>query len=332
MNGSGNSQQTPETLANSLDFSECEREVLDHTGRLQAQGALLLLDSELIPFACSENWNSLTQRPLNSFDTPYDLSALLGPNPEIQHLPQNWEQQPRSLPIVNAPGGAELLACRRDQVFQLEWLQLTQTVQTELITPDYQDLNEINAYEASQLIADQIRSELGLDRVMIYKFDLDHAGDVIAEARRTDWEPYLGLHYPATDIPQIARQMYLRIRLRSIHDAYLGSVPLLTRKGLKAADIDLTGSSLRSVSPYHLEYLRNMGVRATVSAAIVVNDKLWGLIACHHGSPLCCHKRPDIICSSPQRPWRRLFKLQRLLTTYAMPGPWTRPSASSKSC
>lgn len=267
-----------------LDFSVCEQEILDRTGRLQAQGALLLLQTDsLQPIACSENWNSLTQHPIKDFDQAYALHALID-SADTALDKQIWTAQPQSF---KPPGhlSVELLISQQQDFLQLEWLPLSGEAQAPKL-PNADELMDCNAYEASQRVADRIRRNLGLDRIMIYQFDAENAGDVIAEARRSDWEPYLGLHYPATDIPQIARELYLKIRLRTIHDAYLGPVPLLTKKGLAAQDVDLTSSSLRSVSPYHLEYLRNMGVRATVSVAIVVQGRLWGLIACHHGSPL----------------------------------------------
>lgn len=266
-----------------LDFSQCEAETLDRTGLIQANGAVLILDyPSLRPQACSANWNSLTEAPVRSFGEPFALAELLAPGQD----PASWDAEARVVQTARKDAGrfSQLIAKRWENRLQFEWLQLTSPAQDETFTrPAFESLNY---YEAGQRVSDYLRESLGLDRVMIYKFDKDHAGDVIAESRRSDWEPYIGLHYPATDIPQIARQLYLSCRLRCIHDTTLASVPLLTAAGLRPDAIDLTPCSLRSVSPYHLEYLRNMGVRATVSAAIVVEGQLWGLIACHHGAPL----------------------------------------------
>ncbi|MFA0924363.1 bacteriophytochrome BphP [Xanthomonas fragariae] len=140
--------------------------------------------------------------------------------------------------------------------------------------------------EAAVRAAKGLRSMIGFDRVMIYRFDEEWNGDVIAEARQPELEAYLGLHYPASDIPAQARALYLRNRVRQIADVSYRPSPiepiLHPRLG---TPVDLSDVSLRSVSPVHLEYLANMGVSATLVSSIVVNDALWGLISCHHYSP-----------------------------------------------
>lgn len=140
--------------------------------------------------------------------------------------------------------------------------------------------------EASQRAASAIRRLLGYDRVMVYRFDNEWHGDVIAEAHRDGLESYYGLHYPATDIPAQARALYLRQRVRQIVD--VGYVPVQVEPVLDPRDgqpLDMSDVSLRSVSPVHCEYLGNMGVSATLVVSLVVNDRLWGLIACHHYTP-----------------------------------------------
>jgi light-regulated signal transduction histidine kinase (bacteriophytochrome) len=140
---------------------------------------------------------------------------------------------------------------------------------------------------ASTRIARGVRELLGYDRVMIYRFDADWHGEVVAEAVRDGLEPYLGLHYPATDIPAQARALYLRNRVRTIGDVRYTPAALKPTLDPKTGEpVDLSDVALRSVSPVHVEYLSNMGVRATLVASIIVSDQLWGLIACHHYQPL----------------------------------------------
>jgi chemotaxis family two-component system sensor kinase Cph1 len=137
-----------------------------------------------------------------------------------------------------------------------------------------------------QGIADEVRSATGFDRVMIYQFQPDESGAVVAEARSDEVESYLGLHYPASDIPQQARALYLRNWLRLIPDARYTPAPITPAVNpVTGRPLDLTHSALRSVSPIHLEYLANMGVRASMSLSLVVDGKLWGLIALHHRQP-----------------------------------------------
>ncbi|SFB90312.1 ATP-binding protein [Massilia yuzhufengensis] len=126
----------------------------------------------------------------------------------------------------------------------------------------------------------QIREFTGFDRVMAYRFRADDSGDVVAESRRDELTPYLGQRYPAGDIPAQARRLYILNTLRSIVDVDYQAVPMLGAPG--ALPLDMSHAVLRSVSPIHVEYLKNMGVGASMSVSIVINGRLWGLIACHH--------------------------------------------------
>lgn len=128
----------------------------------------------------------------------------------------------------------------------------------------------------------QVRDFTGFDRVMAYRFRADDSGDVVAESRRDDLVPYLGQRYPAGDIPAQARRLYTINTLRMIADMDYDAVPLLGAPGANA--LDMSYALLRSVSPVHVEYLKNMQVRASMSVSIVINGRLWGLIACHHMS------------------------------------------------
>lgn len=137
---------------------------------------------------------------------------------------------------------------------------------------------------AAQL-AVEIRTVTGFDRVMVYRFDDEWNGEVVAEDRREDLNPFLGLHYPATDIPAQARRLYTENWIRLIAD--IGYVPVPLEPVLDPASgepLDLSFSTLRSVSPIHVEYLSNMGVTASMSISLIVDGELWGLIACHHYS------------------------------------------------
>jgi light-regulated signal transduction histidine kinase (bacteriophytochrome) len=131
----------------------------------------------------------------------------------------------------------------------------------------------------------QVRALTQFDRVMLYRFDEDGAGEVIAESANSSTESFLGLRYPASDIPAQARALYRRNYLRIIVDVDAAPVPVLPVISPEGVRLDLSMSGLRSVSPIHLEYLRNMGVKASMSISIIIAGKLWGLIACHHLTP-----------------------------------------------
>lgn len=167
-------------------------------------------------------------------------------------------------------------------------------------------LQEVQSFEDLwPTLATSIAELTGFDRVMIYRFDEhDGSGVVIAEHKQPDQEAFLGLHYPASDIPQQARRLYIRNRLRLIGDAAYRPSPILpTDNPLTGNPLDLSDSVLRSVSPIHCEYLRNMGVRASMSVSLIKEEQLWGLIACHHRAPrfvpyavrMLCHFLGDVV-------------------------------------
>lgn len=137
-----------------------------------------------------------------------------------------------------------------------------------------------------RVAVEEIRAASGFDRVMAYRFQADGSGAVEAEARAAGLPTYLGLRYPASDIPQQARALYLRNWIRLIPDIHYRPAPLLSAPGWpEDRRLDLSQSVLRSVSPIHVEYLSNMGVGASMSISIIIDNRLWGLIACHHMSP-----------------------------------------------
>ena len=128
----------------------------------------------------------------------------------------------------------------------------------------------------------QVRLLTGFDRIMIYRFLADGAGEVIAEVTKAGMDSFLGLHYPATDIPVQARALYLKNSFRIIADVSAATIPLIAAAGIGPEPMDLSLAVTRAVSPIHIEYLRNMGVAASMSISIVVEGRLWGLITCHH--------------------------------------------------
>ena len=133
--------------------------------------------------------------------------------------------------------------------------------------------------------ARQVRALTGFDRVMVYRFAGSGDGEVVAEALRPGVDSFLGLHYPASDIPAQARALYLRNIFRIIADVDAKPVPVVPQLDPAGAALDMSLCLTRAVSPIHIEYLRNMGVGASLSISIIVDGRLWGLFACHHYGP-----------------------------------------------
>jgi light-regulated signal transduction histidine kinase (bacteriophytochrome) len=137
----------------------------------------------------------------------------------------------------------------------------------------------------------------GYDRVMVYRFDDDGHGEVLSEQRQPELEAFLGNRYPASDIPQIARRLYLRNRIRVLADVAYDPVPLNPRLSpISGQDLDMSLCFLRSMSPIHVQYLKNMGVGATLVISLVVGGRLWGLISCHHYSPRVIQFEIKAVC------------------------------------
>jgi len=143
-----------------------------------------------------------------------------------------------------------------------------------------------NLRDFCQIIVKEVRKLTGFDRVMLYKFDEENHGDVIAEEKLESMESYLGLHYPESDIPAPARRLFSANYIRLIPDAKVKPVQLFPIENpITQQPLDLTLSILRSASPCHLEYLHNMGVASSLTISLIKDDQLWGLIACHHQTP-----------------------------------------------
>ncbi|KAL6957119.1 hypothetical protein U1Q18_045224 [Sarracenia purpurea var. burkii] len=149
-------------------------------------------------------------------------------------------------------------------------------------------------------VVKSVRELTGYDRVMVYKFHEDEHGEVVAESKRPDLEPYIGLHYPATDIPQASRFLFKQNRVRMIADCHATPVQVIQDEVLMQP-LCLVGSTLRAPHGCHAQYMANMGSIASLAMAVVINGnddeaavvggrnsmRLWGLVVCHHTSPRC---------------------------------------------
>jgi chemotaxis family two-component system sensor kinase Cph1 len=172
---------------------------------------------------------------------------------------------------------------------------------------------------ACEALAVEVRRLTGFDRVMIYRFDPDWNGEVVAEDKSADAESYLGHTFPASDIPAQARALYTRNTVRLIPDAgYIPSRIVPATLPSTGPPIDLSSVILRSVSPVHLEYLANMGVAAAMSVSVVRDGKLWALVACHHSTPRSLSYRELLACEplAPATAWYLDAQERRVVAEY----------------
>ena len=258
------------------DLLGCADEPIRIPGAVQPHGALLAADDTGTVVLHSANADDVLGRTVSGAAMA-DLLDLAAVEP--------------GLPTRTVLGGRvfEVAVHRADGLLVSEWEPLDDAHaagevwhrRLPLVLQRLQDAPDLPSLCAA--LAREVRGLTGFDRVMVYRFDPEWNGEVVAEERRDDLEPFLGLRYPASDIPAQARALYLRNWLRLIPDARYTPVPLVPeRNPLDGRPLDLGAAALRSVSPVHLEYLANMGVVASMSVSLVDRGRLWGLIACHH--------------------------------------------------
>ncbi len=157
--------------------------------------------------------------------------------------------------------------------------------------------NATSLMDLAQTLAREVKAMTGFDRVMIYRFNADNSGVVIAEEKQRHLKSYKGLHYMATDIPTPARKLFCRKWVRFIPDVNYTPIPLIpTNHPLTNTPVDISNSELRGVSHYHIEYLQNMEVGGSMSISLLDNKRLWGLIACHHSSPKLLDDETRKVC------------------------------------
>ncbi len=285
----------PLTIARML--TNCDLEAIHQPGAIQPHGFLLCLDEQTHRIVqASANTGAMIGMEAQDL-LEKGLDQLLGPNrlAEVEALLATLTETPKLLGarLEQVPGQPfyKMIMHRYDQLLWLEFEPVT-----ESDTPPL-DLPFLNAALSDMLAAgkvlefcqhavDQVRAISGFDRVAIYRFEADESGEIIAENIRPDLPPWLGLHYPASDVPVQARAMYLKTWLRFIPTATYKPVPMVpVNNPATNRPPDMTHAVLRSVSPLHLEYMRNMGTSATMTISIIQNGRLWGMMTCHHHSP-----------------------------------------------
>lgn len=265
-----------------VDLSSCDLEPIRVPGSIQPHGRLLVLEPESLALvAWSDNW---PDAHLNA------MPALLGARRMPVLLPGG---SPVSLGTVEV--GGELFdasAHRSERHLIVEFEAALPPAGNEapiytlgrVFLPQLQEADTLVRLAA--LAAREMKRLTGFGRCLVYRFDEAGHGEVLAEEIEPGYDSYIGHHFPASDIPQQARALYLVNHFRLIADANYQPVRLrAVDAALTASDIDLSQAQLRSVSPIHLEYMRNMGTLASMSVSIVIDGRLWGLISCHDHAP-----------------------------------------------
>jgi light-regulated signal transduction histidine kinase (bacteriophytochrome)/CheY-like chemotaxis protein len=278
-----------------VDLSNCDREPIHVPGSIQPHGCLLAADRQLRTILRqsqnapdffglkSGSLIGMKVEELFSSRIVHDLRNALG-KVTTPARPATLSAYPLAADLVcditvHAFKGQSILEFEK-----LDLLDAQSPLETarELIARMREAKSSDDLFRLAPRL---LRTVLEYDRVMLYRFSHDGSGQVVSEAKRGDLEAFLGQHFPAGDIPQQARELYLRNTVRIITDASAEQIPIEPAINASGEALDLSYSHLRSVSPIHCEYLRNMGVAASMSISVVIGGKLWGLLACHHYKP-----------------------------------------------
>jgi two-component system, chemotaxis family, sensor kinase Cph1 len=282
-----------------VDLASCDREPIRIPGSIQPHGFLVAIagDNPQI-IQVSDNITAFTGTPLDKV-LERRLEDVIGEDAashirsEINH--QRIADLPAYLGVIEVSHGGyfEVLAHVRDGLTILEFETVESKVPANfrllysLIGNFMSQLHDTDTVASiSSLAAAEVKRVTGFGRVLVYRFDDDGHGHVLAEAREPDYHSYLGQRFPASDVPRQARELYLASRIRLIPNAnYVPARLYPENNPLNGNPTDLSFAALRSVSPVHLQYMRNMGTLASMSMSIVVKGRLWGLISCHNAEP-----------------------------------------------
>ena len=298
------------TARDSVDLTNCDREPIHIPGAILPHGAILVLECETLRvLQAAGDLAGLLGQPLSELlNLPVDKLFSVDQINRLHTLCNETDlAKPRHLldPLfrvfADRPLDASAHRVEGNLVLEFEAAEIRDPFAADPLTA-VQIMIEgfgdaASLYALCHMATASVRRVAQYDRVMIYRFMADGSGWVIAESRAPELAPFLDLHYPAADIPQQARALYLKSWLRLITQVDYDPAPLTpTLNPRTGKPLDMSYAILRDVSPIHREYLRNMGIDASMSISIIVAGKLWGLIACHHNSPRLLPRHLRAIC------------------------------------
>lgn len=276
----------------SIDPNQCELEQIQFIESIQPFGSLLAVDqTRVIRHAgvIDEFGWSAQQLIGRNIDTVLQDSARI-----FDMIKGRTDQtSPFLLRELKSRRWLSCIAHQQGDFVILE-LEFVPTEQVDIASLKFMGERRDSIESYLSYIAENMRVVTGYDRVMIYKFGLDWHGEVLAESLGSPGHSFYGHHFPASDIPAIARNLFTQMWVRIIPDVDAAPIPL---SGTSSEKLDLSKSVMRAASNIHLQYLRNMDVAASMTMSLICDGKLWGLIACHHFSPKYLVAEQRAVCS-----------------------------------
>lgn len=280
----------------SVDLTNCDKEPIHIPGKIQSHGFLIAVDKNSLTISyISENTGAflnkvskdLLKQPLsfiNNFITQrgpeFDVEDLL----KLGIIRKSFDAiSPHPIEIDGNPFYLIISSSTNDWLLEFEPVTLQYDIQSSIGRSASAMLQGKTVSALLTSAALEVKKLINYDRIMIYKFLDDGHGEVVAEEKEENLEPFFGLHYPASDIPKQARELYKLNLTRLIADVNTSDSAILTYNEDKP--LDLTNGGLRAVSPIHIQYLKNMGVDSSFSISLITKGELWGLIACHNYTP-----------------------------------------------
>ena len=299
-----------ETLLEEASIANCASEPIHIPGAILPHGAMLVLDADTLEvLQCAGDLRGLLGtcreaiqgHSAEALFNPDQVKLLQALNAKFALVTPRHLLDPLLRVLPELPLDASLHRSGGALVFEFEAADSSNRYAADPLTA-VQEMIEgfegsISLVSLCQKAAERVRKVAGYDRVLVYRFMQDDSGWVIAESREPHLEPFLDLHYPAADIPKQARALYLKSWLRLITQVNYQPAPLIPPLNPRTGQpLDMSHAILRDVSPIHRQYLRNMGIDASMSISIIRGGKLWGLIACHHYSPRRLPRHLRAVC------------------------------------
>jgi len=299
--GGAGMAQVPDSLGKAM-ADDCAREPIHIPGGIQPHGFLFCIDGAGTVVQASRNVEQLAGASIDTV-LGQPLARLLGDGARLA-LDALGTLTAEGIPLyagsIEDPRGARgdgrhaplavvVHVWQGLRIVELEPARGTADVFASMYPLVRTFINSLQGVDdiagLAALAAAEIHRITGFGRTMVYAFDEEGHGHVLAESMEPGYASYLGQRFPASDIPRQARELYVRNRIRLIADAdYVASPLVPALHPATGQPTDLTYASLRSISPVHVQYMKNMGTWASMSMSIVVRGRLWGLISCHHAT------------------------------------------------